>query len=112
MNKEEAISELQACVDGWEKWVPKNGSMADKHREAVKMALSTLRPITIEQAEKVWRGEWEQMIDPYGRLEGFLCRCGSQSYSADNFCPSCGMAMNDEAVKLIMERLEALKDAE
>ena len=72
--------------------------------------ISALRPVTREQVEKVWRGEWERIIDPCGELEGFLCKCGRQSYSADNFCPSCGMAMSDKAVELVLKRLEVLKD--
>ena len=33
---------------------------------------------------------WEQVIDAYGRIEGFLCKCGHQSNSASNYCPNCG----------------------
>lgn len=74
-------------------------------------ALKALRPVSREQVEKVWRGEWERITDPYGKLEGFLCKCGTQTYSASNFCPHCGGAMTDEAVEMVMERMEALKDA-
>ena len=71
-------------------------------------ALSALRPVSRERVEKVWRGEWERITDPYGYLEGFLCKCGIQAYSASNFCPHCGGAKTDEAVDMVMERLEAL----
>ena len=79
-------------------------------KEALDLALSALRPVSREQVEKVWRGEWERITDPYGKLEGFLCKCGTQTYSASNFCPNCGDAKTDEAVDMVMERLEALKD--
>lgn len=65
---------------------------------------------TREQVEKVWKGEWERIMDPYGELEGFLCKCGRQSCSADNFCSSCGMAMSKKAIDIVMERLERLRD--
>ena len=65
--------------------------------------ISALRPVSREQVEKVWRGEWERITDPYGKLEGFLCKCGTQTYSASNFCPHCGGAMTDEAVEMVME---------
>ena len=69
---------------------------------------TALRGPTRKQMEKVWRGEWERITDPYGKLEGFLCKCGTQTYSASNFCPNCGGAMTDEAVEMVMQRLEAL----
>ena len=83
---------------------------AERRISALDMALSALRPVSREQVEKVWRGEWERITDPYGHLEGFLCKCGTQTYSASNFCPHCGGAKTDEAVEMAMERLEALKD--
>ena len=72
--------------------------------------IAALRPVSREQVEKVWRGEWERITDPYGKLEGFLCKCGTQTYCASNFCPHCGGAMTDEAVEMVMERLEEMKN--
>ena len=96
--REDAITELQSYADA--SW----GSL----NEAFETAIAALRSPTREQVEKVWRGEWERITDPYGKLEGFLCKCGTQTYSASNFCPHCGGAMTDEAVEMVMERLEAL----
>ena len=73
------------------------------------LAISALRPVSREQVEKVWRGGWERIIDPYGKLEGFICKCGTQTYSASNFCPHCGGAKTDEAVEMVMERLETIR---
>ena len=83
---------------------------AERRIAALDIALSALRPVSREQVEKVWRGEWERITDPYGKLEGFLCKCGTQTYGASNFCPHCGGAKAYEAVQMVMERLEALKD--
>ena len=70
-----------------------------------------LRPISREQVEKVWRGEWNQ--DEHGRV---VCnRCGSMAaigtenalHNAkkyDRFCFYCGAPMTDEAVEMVMER--------
>lgn len=69
---------------------------------------SALRPVTREQVEKVWKGEWGRIIDPYGKTEGFLCKCGRQSNSADDFCPSCGKAMSKKAIDIVMERMKEL----
>ena len=72
------------------------------------------RPVSREQVEKVWRGEWNQ--DECGRV---VCnRCGSMAaigtenalHNAkkyDRFCFYCGAPMTDEAVEMVMERLEA-----
>ena len=85
---------------------------ADELREieAIDISLSALRPVSREQVEKVWRGEWERIIDPYGKLEGFICKCGTQTYSASNFCPHCGGAKTDEAVQMVMERINEIME--
>ena len=79
--------------------------------EALGMALTALRPVSREQVEKVWRGGWEpgNPICPI---------CGKNKFDgldadiwADwmpNFCPHCGAPMTDEAVQMVMERMEAL----
>ena len=81
--------------------------------ETVDALLSALRPVSRERVEKVWRGEWEpgNPICPI---------CGKDKFDgldadiwADwmpNFCPHCGTPMTDEAVDMVMERMEALGD--
>ena len=74
--------------------------------EALGMALSALRPVSREQVEKVWRGEWIKDT-PLGHR----CKsCGCLVVGQTNFCPNCGAPMTDEAVEMVMERLEAMKD--
>ena len=84
--------------------------------EALGMALSALRPVSREQVEKVWRSEWNQ--DEHGRV---VCnRCGSiaaigtenalhNAKKYDRFCFYCGAPMTDEAVEMVMERLETIR---
>ena len=89
--------------------------------QAIDAALSALRPVSREQAEKVWRGEWVDKgwdgdfswkIDGRGNcwkvIECSQCQCKVSKQT--NFCPACGAPMTDEAVQMVMERLEALKD--
>lgn len=83
--------------------------------EALGMALSALRPVSREQVEKVWRGEWNN-INPAVLKPGvswvFRCaKCGCPQDYKHNFCPNCGAAQTDEAVEMVMERLGALNDA-
>ena len=72
--------------------------------------IAALRPITREQVEKV-RGEWIGMTDDDGCTWYECSRC---EYDFDNvedpnhFCPACGAPMTDEAVDMVMERMEAL----
>ena len=76
------------------------------------MALSALRPVSREQVEKVWRGEWNN-INPAVLKPGvsWVCRCTKCGCPQDykhNFCPNCGAAQTDEAVEMVMERLRVL----
>ena len=76
--------------------------------EALEMALSAMRGSTREQVEKVWGGEWEEERFA-GEHEGWQHReCGRHSTEKTKWCPKCGKAMTDEAVDMVMERLEAL----
>ena len=102
--------------------------------EALGMALSALRPVSREGVEKAWRGEWvkrhkhrggfrrvkgfddmgeqhEVTIDERCEYDDLYCsKCGKQSPDNFlNFCGYCGAPMTDEAVQMVMERLEEIK---
>lgn len=81
--------------------------------------------ITREHVEKVWRGEWEWYDEEVGApLEGIErdwgWRCSKckvvlpddfddpDNPPAMSFCQRCGAPMTDEAVQMVMDRLEAL----
>ena len=92
---------------------------AERRIAALDLALSALRPVSREQVEKVWRGEWGE--EPYSTksernriIHSKKCICSvcnkSNGRKKENFCPSCGAPMTDEAVEMVMERMEALKD--
>ena len=85
------------------------------------MALTALRPVSREQVEKVWRGEWIGDNDErVGTIDGSPTKsatcsvCGNWLVGSDeydcsgHFCPACGRAMTDESVQMVMERMEAL----
>ena len=81
--------------------------------EVAESVLAALRPVSREQVEKVWRGEWVHKRSPYD-YKIFVCKkCWKQiSIQGENmdFCPACGAAQTDEAVQMVLERLEAMKD--
>ena len=84
----------------------------EQYIEALTMACSALRPVTREQVEKVWRGEWKHYLPPLGAGNVQCCctRCGRTPDVETPFCAWCGAAMTDEAVDILLWRLEALKD--
>ena len=86
---------------------------------ALNLALSALRPVSREQVEKVWRGEW-MALDECSN-EGVYCkRCKKKVYRIEYanekmrspFCPACGAAQTDEAVQMVMERWKEAIDGE
>ena len=77
--------------------------------EVAESVLAALRPVSREQVEKVWRGEWT--VDEFGHK---CSKCGEylpdgEDVRKPQFCPECGRAMTDEAVQMVMERLEVLQ---
>ena len=86
---------------------------AERRIAALDMALTALRPVSREQVEKVWRGEWTpgDSICPICEKNKF------DGLDADiwadwmpSFCPNCGAPMTDEAVEMVMERLEEMRN--
>ena len=87
-------------------------------KEELDMSLTALRPVSRERVEKAWRGYWihdeiasDKSID--GKFSLPLCRCsrcGGYVQREASFCPHCGAPMTDEAVEMVMERLEALHE--
>ena len=94
-----------------------------KYMLALRVALSALRPVSREQVEKVWRGEWMGSGDGYadGELVYDTWECSHCGHVIDEeddpdmlpqFCPKCYAPMTDEAVDMMLRRLkEVLKDA-
>ena len=80
------------------------------YMEALAVAISALRPVSREQVEKVWRGEWKHYLPPLGAgdVQCRCTRCGRTPDVETPFCAWCGAPMTDEAVQMVMERLEAL----
>lgn len=102
--KEEAIEILEHLAK-----IISNGD----YQEAFKMAASALRPVTREQVERVWRGEWIAYLDGEHIIPGryYSCsKCGGRGHlSKKNFCDFCGAPMTDAAVDMVMKRLKEMK---
>ena len=121
MTREEAILEFETML-------AKYAFEADE-AQAIGKAFEALRPVSREQVEKVWRGEWEWYDEEIGSpLEGserdWGWRCSKckvvlpddfddpENPPAMRFCPLCGSPLTDEAVQIVMKRLEALYETD
>ena len=107
---------------------------AERRIAALELVLTALRPVSLEKVERM-RGEWVAKhrhrggfrrvtgVDDMGEQrtitiderceydDRYCSRCGKQSPDNFlNFCGYCGAPMTDEAVDMVMERMEALKD--
>lgn len=115
MTREEASTHL------FDDWYIENGRLCvdESNRndfcKALGVGIKALRPVSREQVEKVWRGEW--MFPIFGDQQDAndprcqCSECGSieTPLARHRFCPSCGAPMTDEAVQMVMERLEAIR---
>ena len=116
MTREEAIEYFKMKVSAREAI----GNDIGTDYEAYKIALSALRPVSREQVERM-RGEWigdnderVETIDGSPTKSATCSACGNWLIGSDeypcagHFCPSCGAPMTDEAVQMVMERMEKL----
>ena len=71
--------------------------------------ITALRPVSREQVEKVWRG-CKYCDEEWGTCNPITNRFTMPPRGGIRFCPMCGRPLTDEAVEMMLERLEALKD--
>lgn len=125
MTREEAIEVLENG-GWWDLLIPvttiEGRIEDDKLHEALDLALSALRPVSREQVEKVFPGcrsckSCRSCVFCINNLKDMPCKkcdpnaeCVVTEYKPSNFCPHCGAPMTNEAVQMVMERMEALKN--
>ena len=120
MTREEAIEELERLLRHWDLIDEGIYDLSEHDKDAVEIALSALRPVSREQVEKVWPGcpyckedgeGYVQKFGAYSILDGEVTtgHCKPQKIK---FCPHCSCPLTDEAVEMVMERMEALHDTE
>ena len=101
MTREEAIKSLQNIIEYW--------TYKPTEVEAAKMAIAALRPVSREQVEKALMG-CKYCDEEWGTCNPITNRFTMPPRGGIRFCPMCGRPLTDEAVQMVMERLEALKD--
>ena len=124
MTREEAIAVLEESkrqneimrdnpTTFWASYQIADGIKNTKRRiDALDAALTALRPVSRERVEKAWKAEWT--VDEVGHK---CSKCGEylpdgEDVRKPQFCPECGRAMTDEAVEMVMERLEVLYETD
>ena len=119
MTREEAIKLLKK-YQGYDPMFPDGETLKhafDLTDETVDTLLSALRPVGREQVERVWSPcnfcAGAKYITGGVTAVYPLSETRQQETLAEgdfDFCPVCGRPLTDEAVEMVMERLEALKD--
>ena len=117
MTREEAIALLNEQYETCKRIYRKSYPNVPQFMEALGMALSALRPVSRERVEKAWKSEWtdsgKRDLNGVPKPFAISCeRCGSSAgVSWMKFCPNCGAPMTDEAVEMVMERMETINNA-
>lgn len=113
MTREEAIVNLEKLIALFHT-ASEQSKMVDYSKiiETLEFAATALRPISREQVEKVWRGEWKPIERLWKYSHQWQCsRCGQPTLTDQKqFCDFCGAPMTDEAVEILIERMEELKN--
>ena len=115
MTRDEIIKEYEAAVAAHAAAAAAGIKGARKSYELFKAGLDALRPVSRERVEKVWKGEWIIPTIIGGRAYNIphcsACNgvpCGTDEHT--RFCAHCGAPMTDEAVEMVMERLNKLEE--
>lgn len=124
MTREEAIRQLQSLHNHCQSMIRDEyeDGIWVQDIEALDLALSALRPVSRERVEEVWpecdcceipcnNCESIYAWDRYGKPQE-CTGCpenGYKNYTPESqFCEFCGRPLTDEAVEMLMERLEKL----
>lgn len=105
MTQQEAINILDRRTT-----IPGDGFTWEQINEAIDMAIAALAPISQERVEETWRGEWQMVSNGSGVCSE--CHRQDKIDQLAKFCRYCGAPMTDEAVDMVMERLEYMLSKE
>lgn len=110
MTREEAITQLDLLLEYCESMMTSEYPVWRRDCEALQMLIAALRPISREQVETAWMG-CQYCDEEWGTCNPITNRFTMPPRGGIRFCPMCGRPLTAEAVDMVMERLEELKDA-
>ena len=99
-----------------------NDFLYRRRKEMAEIALTALRPVSREQVDKVFPGcrsckSCRSCVFSIHAIKDMPCKkCDPNAegvlteYKPSNFCPVCGKPLTDEAVDMVMERLEEMRN--
>ena len=109
MTIDEAIKNREDCLKYLEEIGPKaSPDCLEAVRWSAK-ALKALRPVSREQVEKAWMG-CKYCDEEWGTCNPITNRFVMPPRGGIQYCPMCGKPLTDEAVEMVMERMEALHE--
>lgn len=92
------------CLDYVSNWLNEEFEIVEDEN----FIIAALRPVSREQVEKVWRGEWQMVSNGSGVCSE--CHRQDKIDPLAKFCRYCGVPMTDEAVEMVMERMDELQN--
>lgn len=120
MTREEAIAlfekqltAAQVVLDsGFGSNPGENDFLYRRRKDMAEIALAALRPVSREQVEKVWPGcdFCKIELDDYPYIVAHSDYSSSDTCYEPGYCPVCGKPLTDEAVEMVLERMEALHE--
>ena len=123
MTREEAIAILQEKYDYCKSFYdlaarPKEDyAETAQYLQALQVALTSLRGPTREMVKRMFPGcevckGAKYVTGSVSAVAPYDDQHETETYAEGDFdfCPNCGRPLTDEAVEMVMERLEALKD--
>lgn len=115
MTMEEIIKKYEVAVEGGKQIAPLMGEDAKEIYEMLKSGLSALRPITREQVKETKAVFFQPSVEDVAQDSYRCSHCYVQEFGDTrgiNFCPHCGAPMTDEAVDMVMKRLEEMQNGQ
>lgn len=123
MTREEAIVYFESLLKRFEEMHETETSYWGKVHtettiEAIRTALTAIRPVSREQVEKVFPGcpyckpdseGYVQKFGAYSILNGEL-KTGYCKPQKISFCPHCSRPLTDEAVEMVMEKINNMEE--
>ena len=73
------------------------GEITPREKSIISVITESIKTAPAADVEPVVRGEWREMRDPYGDLQGWIHEeCGRTTDEACDRCPKCGAHMSME----------------
>ena len=110
MTREEALEELERLLRHWDLIDDGIYDISEHDEEAVEFAISALRGPTREQVERMFPGcdFCKKELDDYPYIVAHGDYSSSDTCYEPGYCPICSRPLTDEAVDMMLKRMEEM----